>query len=600
MARVLVCSLGPVQDFIAAARRTRDLWFGSHLLSELSRSAAKHLAEAGWSLVFPALERGSGDLEPCDSMWRDSGAPPMPVSNHIVAIGEGDVDELCEAARAAVIRRWERFATRAAGNAGELLTRDVDLNRAIDQFLEVVAAWAELDGTGYREALREAELALAARKRLRDFSQWHGTAGLPKSTLDGFRETVLARPKDRSARAAAIAKSYRIPADEQLDAIGLVKRLGGQPDQFAPISRIAFEPWLTALPPDTLTEMGKLLRGARAQEIDRRAASWVSRFPFDGELFLPDQRARALSDLPPEERARVAEQLARLIRGRGSPEPYVACLMADGDKVGEALSGIGTPEKHRAFSRALADFAMDARRIAERNGGNLVFSGGDDVLAFLPVAGALQCARELRQGFATYLTAASAGGTPLFASGQAPTLSVGIGIGHVLNPMGSLLELGRRARELAKGATEPQSDRRDALGVVVEKRVGSEAAFRGRWHDDPADRIERVAELLKSGRLPGGLPYEVRGILARLPRAAQAPVWQAILIQEIRRTVAHKEPGAGDSALTPAEIELDLPHGPGFEALKQRAASWVDLCLCAQMFARCGQGAPPVAQEVAS
>ena len=37
MAHVLIVTLGPIQDFIAAARRTRDLWFGSWLLSELSK-----------------------------------------------------------------------------------------------------------------------------------------------------------------------------------------------------------------------------------------------------------------------------------------------------------------------------------------------------------------------------------------------------------------------------------------------------------------------------------------------------------------------------------------------------------------------------------
>ena len=34
-------AIGPVQDFIASARRSRDLWFGSWLLSELSKTAAR-------------------------------------------------------------------------------------------------------------------------------------------------------------------------------------------------------------------------------------------------------------------------------------------------------------------------------------------------------------------------------------------------------------------------------------------------------------------------------------------------------------------------------------------------------------------------------
>jgi CRISPR-associated protein Cmr2 len=36
-------ALGPVQDFISTARRSRDLWFGSWLLSELSKAVAHEI-----------------------------------------------------------------------------------------------------------------------------------------------------------------------------------------------------------------------------------------------------------------------------------------------------------------------------------------------------------------------------------------------------------------------------------------------------------------------------------------------------------------------------------------------------------------------------
>lgn len=51
---LLALTVGPVQDFIAAARRTRDLWFRSHLLSEISKAAAKSLRDQGGKLIFPA------------------------------------------------------------------------------------------------------------------------------------------------------------------------------------------------------------------------------------------------------------------------------------------------------------------------------------------------------------------------------------------------------------------------------------------------------------------------------------------------------------------------------------------------------------------
>src|SRR5690242_11271575 len=66
MPHVLILSLGPVQDFIAAARRCRDLWFGSWLLSELSKATARGVNSAAGheALVFPSpnseLHEGSG------------------------------------------------------------------------------------------------------------------------------------------------------------------------------------------------------------------------------------------------------------------------------------------------------------------------------------------------------------------------------------------------------------------------------------------------------------------------------------------------------------------------------------------------------------
>ena len=54
MSHLLAISVGPVQEFIAAARRTRDLWFGSYLLSEISRAVAKAVENQGGRLIFPA------------------------------------------------------------------------------------------------------------------------------------------------------------------------------------------------------------------------------------------------------------------------------------------------------------------------------------------------------------------------------------------------------------------------------------------------------------------------------------------------------------------------------------------------------------------
>lgn len=50
---LLKFQIGPVQDFIAQARSTRDLWSGSYLLSWLVAAGIRKLKTEGGSLIFP-------------------------------------------------------------------------------------------------------------------------------------------------------------------------------------------------------------------------------------------------------------------------------------------------------------------------------------------------------------------------------------------------------------------------------------------------------------------------------------------------------------------------------------------------------------------
>src|SRR5206468_7225804 len=59
-----------------------------------------------------------------------------------------------------------------------------------------------------------------------------------------------------------------------------------------------------------------------------------------------------------------------------------------------------SPSYHLQFSEALANFSVHvAGPIVEFFHGQLIFSGGDDILAMLPAANALPSARALRMAF---------------------------------------------------------------------------------------------------------------------------------------------------------------------------------------------------------
>ncbi|MGB3915433.1 MAG: type III-B CRISPR-associated protein Cas10/Cmr2, partial [Dethiobacteria bacterium] len=60
--KILNFSLGPVQGFIARARKTRDFWTGSFLLSYLAGQAMAVVLENDGKLILPAAAEGKDEV----------------------------------------------------------------------------------------------------------------------------------------------------------------------------------------------------------------------------------------------------------------------------------------------------------------------------------------------------------------------------------------------------------------------------------------------------------------------------------------------------------------------------------------------------------
>jgi CRISPR-associated protein Cmr2 len=587
---LLLLAIGPVQDFIAAARRTRDLWYGSHLLSELSRTAARELVVRGAALVFPALESGDSELEPCTGPLRATGTQPLSIANKLIAEVPEDAEpeELARCARAAVMLFWENLAGQVKRECSGLVANGTDhvWTEQIATFVEFAAAWTPLD-SGYATALGAIEAALAGRKNLRDFLPWENLRGaVPKSTLDGARETVLRRPGDRDA---ALAKRFRIGDAEQLDAVGLVKRAGGKPDQFVPIVNVAFAPWLVLAReanPHEFHALEAATREAQLARVHRDDLPCGRAFATDASVLLPSRWEAIFKEqrLVGAPKAWGEENVRPLLQHLSEPYPYVACLVADGDHMGRAIQQLGTAEAHRTFSRALAGFAGDARTIVEQEHlGVLVYSGGDDILAFLSLAEAMACADNLRRKFSDSMSVACAG----LDFRERPTISIGLGIGHVMESMGDLLELGREAEKVAKLGDAVGADR-NALSVVLDKRSGGTLRWRARWNDwdgDPVGRIAADAKLLNA-TLSSKKVYEIAALLSRLPVPADdlSAGWGTVLMREIDRSLSRTH--AGEAALRSGDVGLRLDSSQGYARLHATAAAWVNRLLIASTFAR--------------
>ncbi len=178
---MMIFTIGPVQDFIAQARKTRDLWFGSYLLSELSKEAAYRLQERGGELVFPYLH---------DEIQRES----LRVANKILGIvPTNNPKQIALDVRQAVMDYWKGCTKKVMNELGWSINPAM-WKRQISDFIEFNAVWSELPNPGdYSAVLRKTENLLAARKTLRDFQQNEPGLqfGEKKSSLDGGRESVL-------------------------------------------------------------------------------------------------------------------------------------------------------------------------------------------------------------------------------------------------------------------------------------------------------------------------------------------------------------------------------------------------------------------------
>ena len=139
----------------------------------------------------------------------------------------------------------------------------------------------------------------------------------------------------------------------------------------------------------------------------------------------------------------------------------------DGDSLGKQMSD---PKKQTAITEGLAKFTDGVNEIVYRQNGFLIYAGGDDVLALLPLEKALPCASELRQ---FYLNCFKQGETVLVPT----TLSGAIEYVHIKTPLTKVL---RDAHHLLDGVAKDITGR-DAIAIRVWKPGGLQQQWSQPW-----------------------------------------------------------------------------------------------------------------------
>jgi len=567
MPYLLIIAIGPIQDFIAAARRCRDLWYGSWLLSDLSKAAALGVAIriGQQNLVFPSPKT--------DLYETPDGKKETSVANKIVAIVPDGVDPK-DVAEAAEKNMHERLMCRAqavfeAIESGQKsfgqrpsFQREMAEQQLEDliEFLWVAAPIVNGDYAGARE-LAESLLAQRKRTMLWDAVPWKAQFGVPKSSLDGQRESVIREDlfdlvKDKPTYEGKLRRVYGVKTNERLCGVGLLKRLGkrkkgDENHQFLSTPHLATTPLLQRIGNDAENvrpQWEKYMRALERLAGEKLEATAAREHPVLGHydaMLLIDTRLEEWFDHfdkdTRKQKLKCAQAaLEEFFNSTKLPRtsPYFAVLLADGDNMGKAISACTTEQQHRDLSFALDGFAQHARTIVEtQNDGELIYSGGDDVLAFVPLNRVIECANALAKDFAEKLEKFPA------KDGKTPTLSVGVAICHFIEPMGHALELARKAEKRAK-------IKRNSLAIFVDKRSGPPVEIVGQWHEKLnnneicfEDQLSFLVALHRHEAISDGVAHELLEL--ETLRARGCNELDALIRAESQRILERKHQGGG-------------------------------------------------------
>lgn len=201
-----------------------------------------------------------------------------------------------------------------------------------------------------------------------------------------------------------------------------------------------------------------------------------------------------------------------------------------------------TPAIHAAISEALGDFSIyGVASIIKEHQGRLIYAGGDDVCAFLPIGSALPAARKIRDYYASIFRYISMDrtSTPITEKEWRPDrgkLSVNLGIGEkisisaailICHHKESLTQMIEQAHHLLQSQAKEKAER-NACAIELRKRHGGSRYFTRQWTDKETwDAFEFI------GKMTGETHRQVsRSLLYRLE--TMRPGIEAIMRQDTK------------------------------------------------------------------
>ena len=185
-----------------------------------------------------------------------------------------------------------------------------------------------------------------------------------------------------------------------------------------------------------------------------------------------------------------------------------------------------SPSIHQVFSRKLSYFALEEVReiVEDKHYGKLIYAGGDDILAFLPIEEVLKCAYNLQKKFKEILSSKA-------------SMSAGILIVHHKYPLYLALKKVNEAEKKAK-----DKYRKNAFCLIFMTHSGEERECGGEW--DLVDFFEDLICKFKSDEISGVFPNQYLEVVEKIYEKKEnqnISNIKEILRNELKRIFMRKE-----------------------------------------------------------
>ncbi len=457
---LLIFSISPVQDFISQARKTKDLYAGSRLLSKLIKMQMEKISDQkDVKLIFP-----------------NSKSDSIP-NRFVVKISnttEIDIEEMADSLQ----ENFKNSFIEIARNSFKGINQKFHFTQLEDFFS---TNWAVVPiEKGYKYSYLKLEKLHAAVKNIRAFKQLGDGEGEQgrKCSLCGERNAYFYKSNDRRKPVFIDKKAIEIDTNdfkvnEALCTVCVTKRFYPN-TSFPSTAEICLKGIIPKIEMDLFKD-----------------------FDVDAQLFYKDNLnidylKKNQTGKPLKELESLQKQILKRCNLKDSNLPkYYAIIIFDGDNMGKLLSGntlkanVELEDFHKLLAEVLSDNAKKAKEIVNKVG-KTVYAGGDDFLGFCPLNKLLTTLKLLNETFAKEVNKKLQNYVK-----EEVTMSAGIAIAHYKTPLPSVLNWARKMEKTAKN-----EGTRNAFAIAVLKHSGEIHNTVWKWNSADNSNVENMEKII--------------------------------------------------------------------------------------------------------